>query len=80
MEIKISVFSLNTGNYRPEKASTWTSFGLNMLSPNTEKYGPEKPPHLDTFHTVVKKSSKVGQDQKDFDICFSVIFDFITKF
>ena len=26
-----------------------------LFSPNAEKYGPEKTPHLDTFHVVMKK-------------------------
>ena len=34
-------------------------FGLNteiyVFSPNLVKYGPEKTPYLDTFHTVVKQ-------------------------
>ena len=32
---------------------------LSEYSPNTEKYGPEKTPHLDTFHAVLK--SRKGQ-------------------
>ena len=27
------------------------------------KYGPEKIPYSDTFHVVIKKSRKIGQEQ-----------------
>ena len=29
-----------------------SKFFCSVFSPNAEKYGPEKTPHLDTFHTV----------------------------
>ena len=28
---------------------------MSVFSPNTEKYGPEKTPHLDIFHAVIPK-------------------------
>ena len=29
---------------------------LSVFSPDTEKYGPEKTPYLDTFHADIKRS------------------------
>ena len=40
------------------------AFGLNtylfVFSPNVGKYGPEKTPHLDTFHAVPTYSMRGG--------------------
>ena len=49
------------GVYRVFSGPYFPVFGLNMeiyreisvFSPNTEKYGPEKNPHLDSFHAVL---------------------------
>ena len=35
-----------------EKCSNAVFFFWSVFSPNTGKYGPEKPPCLDTFHAV----------------------------
>ena len=32
---------------------------ISVFSPNAEKYGPEKTPYLDTFHTLLKKVLKI---------------------
>ena len=31
-----------------------------VFSPNTGKYGPEKPPYLDTFHAVLSSFKETG--------------------
>ena len=42
---KVSKYVVFSGSY------------FSVFSPNTEKYGPEKTPYLDTFHTAVAYSS-----------------------
>ena len=51
------IFVLNTvckvSKYGDFSAPYFFVFGLHMIfSPNMGKYRPEKPPYLDTFHTI----------------------------
>ena len=34
-------------------------YGVNLFTPNTRKYGPEKTPYLDTFHAVIAAESNL---------------------
>ena len=41
---------------------------ISVFSPNTEKYGPEKTPYLDSFHEVQQTKTKADQNNnKIFD-------------
>ena len=42
-------------------------FALRVFSPNAGKYGPEKTPHLDTFHAFGLLSGRVRSGTKSSD-------------
>ena len=37
----------------PDKYGVFSGLYFPVFNPNTGKYGPEKTPHLDTFHTLL---------------------------
>ena len=43
---------------------------ISVFSPNIEKYGPEKTPCLETFHTVLKALKTLTIHQMSFPIFF----------
>ena len=59
---KVSKYEVFSGPYFP------------VFSPNTGKYGPEKPPYLDTFHAAIKDRL----DQVSFNL-FSDIEQLLLK-
>ena len=64
----------------------FTSY-LSIFSPNAVKYGPEKTPYLDTFHTVVAtyklqmrdKVMDLGRHPVFFKISSNVVVIFFAK-
>ena len=49
----VSKYGVFSGPYFPAFALNTERYSV--FSPNAEKYGPEKTPYLDTFHTVICK-------------------------
>ena len=50
------VFKTKLKTHCVKSVQKW-SFSWSVFSPNTGKYGAEKIPYLDTFHTVTIKNS-----------------------
>ena len=66
-ETQIDFFTVrHVSKYLMSKCPMYTKY-LSVFSPNAGKYGPEKTPYLDTFHTVFacmnKKSALVSYDR-----------------
>ena len=53
-ERKVSKYGVFSGPYFPAFGLNTEIYSVNLrIQPNTRKYGPEKTPYLDTFHTVL---------------------------
>ena len=55
---------------------------LSVFSPNTEKYGPEKTPYLDTFHADIKRSWHTLESvvNENGFVIFPALLEFQIKF
>ena len=56
---KVSKYGVFSSPYFPIFGLYTEIYGVSF-SPNTEKYGPEKNPYLDTFHAVISSRQKTA--------------------